>query len=573
MLRAHRHPSSALALALHARPLGLLAATLLAASAGCIGGADSDPADPDTQNESSPLSAQHLTVNLRTYSGNYLVADHGGGAALAATSKAAKGWETFTLSDLDGGSLLSGDLVTLKGSSGQWVSAKNGGGSSLSVTAPASMGWEEFQIVKLDGGGAIVSGDTIALKTHVSGQFVSAINAGGGAVAATAPTAREWETLTLLVPGAGSGPKAGFTHPGVMVNRDQLDFVKGKVAAGASPWKGAFDKAKSSDHASLSYKPSPHATVECGPYSKPDIGCSDEKNDAIAAYTQALLWYLTGNEAYAKSSIHIMNAWSSTLQHHTNSNAPLQSAWVGSVFPRAAELIRHTYTGWAAADVARFEALLRNVYLPEVINGSSSNGNWELSMIEAAIDIGVFLDDQATFDKAVAMWKKRVPAYVYLKTDGALPVPPPSGNKSSSQALIDYWYHQSTFVDGLAQETCRDLGHVQYGLAAMTNAAETALIQGVDLYATEAKRITAAYEFHAQYLDGKAVPGWLCGGSLNAKSPDPMWEVGYNEYAGREGLSLPNTKALLGKIRPTGADHHMVWETLTHAGVGSVGID
>ena len=43
--------------------------------------------------------------------------------------------------------------------------------------------------------------------------------------------------------------------------------------------------------------------------------------------------------------------------------------------------------------------MLRNVYLPEVINGSNSNGNWELSMMEAAIGISVFLEDRATYDR------------------------------------------------------------------------------------------------------------------------------------------------------------------------------
>ena len=38
-------------------------------------------------------------------------------------------------------------------------------------------------------------------------------------------------------------------------------------------------------------------------------------------------------------------------------------------------------------------------------------------------------------------------------------------------------------------------------------------------------------------------------------------------------MSLPHTKNFIAKIRPTDADHHMVWETLTHAEVGSVGID
>ena len=68
------------------------------------------------------------------------------------------------------------------------------------------------------------------------------------------------------------------------------------------------------------------------------------------------------------------------------------------------------------------------------------------------------------------------------------------------------------------------------------------------------------------------MPSWLCGGSLTAVTPDPMWEIGYNEYSDRDGLSLPNTKTLVAKIRPTNADHMMIWETLTHAEVGSIGI-
>jgi hypothetical protein len=32
---------------------------------------------------------------------------------------------------------------------------------------------------------------------------------------------------------------AGFYHPGVLVNRAQLDFIKGKAAAGAETWKSA----------------------------------------------------------------------------------------------------------------------------------------------------------------------------------------------------------------------------------------------------------------------------------------------------------------------------------------------
>jgi len=403
-------------------------------------------------------------------------------------------------------------------------------------------------------GGAIVTPEDASAITSESGSSVDA----GEPIVHTDDAAID------------AGPKA-FVHPGILVNRAQLDFVKSKL--GVEPYKSAFAQTNTSRFGSLSYAPSPIAVVECGSFSNPDIGCTAEKNDATAAYTQALLWSLTGQEAHAKKAIEIMNGWSAVLKDHTNSNAPLQSAWTASVFPRAAEIIRYTYDGWAAADVTRFAAMLRDVYLPKVINGdANSNGNWELSMAEASVAIGVFLDDRATFDKAIAMWRKRVPAYFYLTTDGALPVPPPGGNKNTQAALTTYWYDQTTFSDGLCQETCRDLGHVQYGLAAMINAAETARIQGVDLYGEQAKRITAGLELHAQYLNGAAVPSSLCTGTLTDVSADPTWEIAYNHYANRTKAALPQTKALIAKIRPVDTDHHMDWETLTHAEVGSVGI-
>jgi hypothetical protein len=367
-------------------------------------------------------------------------------------------------------------------------------------------------------------------------------------------------------------PAGGFRHPGVLVNGDQLAFVKAQVAAKAEPWTGAFTAASASRYGSLAYAPAPIANVVCGSFSNPDIGCSAEKSDATAAYTHALLWALTGKQAHADKAIQILNGWSAVLTQHTNSNAPLQAAWVGSVFPRAAEILKHTGAGWAAADADRFAAMLRKVYLPAVIGGAArENGNWELSMIEASIAMAVFLDDQPTFDRAVAMWRARVPAYVYLSTDGPVPVLPPGKAVAASQ-LGAFWLKPTAFIDGLAQETCRDLGHVQYGLAAMINAAETARIQGVDLYAEQATRITRGLELHARYLDRSAGAASPCAGALSAVSPDPMWEIAVNAYEGRLGRLLPAAHRIAVEVRPSGADHHMDWETLTHAGVGNVGI-
>jgi hypothetical protein len=207
--------------------------------------------------------------------------------------------------------------------------------------------------------------------------------------------------------------------------------------------------------------------------------------------------------------------------------------------------------------------MLKSVYLPRVINGSSANGNWELSMIEAAINIAVFLDDKPSFDKAVSMWKARVPAYFYLETDGATPVRAPRGSPS---------WGTSNYVDGLCQETCRDFLHTQLGFGAAINAAETALQQGVDLYAIESRRLRTTMEFHADLLLGKP-PGNVCGGTLDLRVLN-TWQIAYNHYAIRMQQLLPLTGRLIVDnarlIDPT--YKHMSWETLTHADVGWVGL-
>lgn len=359
-----------------------------------------------------------------------------------------------------------------------------------------------------------------------------------------------------------------FVHPGVFVGRGQLNLVRARVLAGRQPWKGAFDRMRASDYASLTWTSHPYEIVECGSYSNPNIGCTEEREDAMAAYTDALMWYLTRDHRYADKAIEIMDAWATTIEDHTNSNAPLQTGWAGVSWSQAGELIRYTYHGWETAKLHRFSDMLRTVYLPTVLPGKPDyNGNWELIMEEAAAGIAVFLDDHAAFDQAIAKTRARVAAYIYLESDGPLPNPPPGGTKNTPEEIVDYWQGQSTFVDGLAQETCRDFGHTGWGFDAAARTAETARIQGVPLYADIQQRLVKAYEFHAKYELGATVPEWLCGGAVDQSLG--FAEVAYNHYHNRIGVSMPKTHQLIQTvIRPAhnGTDDHFIgWETLTNA--------
>ena len=63
-------------------------------------------------------------------------------------------------------------------------------------------------------------------------------------------------------------------------------------------------------------------------------------NDAISAYTHALLWAANRDSRHAEKAIEVMDAWSGILKKHNNSNAPLQAGWAASVWARAAEIVR-----------------------------------------------------------------------------------------------------------------------------------------------------------------------------------------------------------------------------------------
>jgi hypothetical protein len=366
---------------------------------------------------------------------------------------------------------------------------------------------------------------------------------------------------TQTVPATAAPPS--FTHPGVLVSAPMLDFVRGKVDANAQPWRAAYDQMAASSYASLSRTPKPRAVVECGPYSSPNLGCTDERQDAIAAYTLALMWYLTRDSRYATKSIQLMDAWSATITDHTNSNAPLQTAWAGVSWAQAAELIRYAYGTWPNA--TRFATMLRTVYLPEISGGhTTNNGNWELVMMEATLGISVFLEDRAVYDRAVAKYRTRVPAFVYLPSDGSLPRTPPGSGFDTSDEIIRYWHGQSTFAEGLAQETCRDFTHTGYGIASIADFAETTRIQGQSLYPEIQDRLRTALGFQSRY-ELQAPPSWLCGGTIT-RGLGPVTEVGYNHLNTRLGVTMPNTRTYTEGRRPQGTNNLFVaWQTLTHA--------
>jgi len=325
-----------------------------------------------------------------------------------------------------------------------------------------------------------------------------------------------------------------FVHPGVAHSAPSMAFAKQKIEAGEQPWANAWKGIQRSQYASLNWRPKPYSKVERGPSNRPDVGSSEFSDDARAAYYHALCWNLNGNPDHAKKSAQILDAWSAKLKSIGNHDARLLIGMSGYHFCIAAELVKHTWDGWPEQKQNQFATMLREIWYPVIVDFyPSANGNWDASMLQAMMAMGVFLDDRAMFDRAKDYFLKG-------KGNGA----------------IGMYFMES----GQCQETGRDQAHTQMGLEFLANTCETAWIQGVDLYSALDNRLLKGFEYTAKYNLGYDVPyvpyksfeGRYHYRNLSDDSRGrlrPMYERIYNHYHNRKGLKAPFTKQAALKLR------------------------
>jgi hypothetical protein len=340
-----------------------------------------------------------------------------------------------------------------------------------------------------------------------------------------------------------------FVHPGLLHSHEELEFVRKKIGAGEEPWKTAWENLRASSSASLDYKPRPRAEVVRGPYNNPNIGSSELSSDSGAAYTHALQWCLTGNEAHARKAIEILTAWSATLKKVSGHDTKLLIGMTGVQLCNAAELLRHTYTGWAKPDQERFEQLIREILYPPIKDFfPAANGNWDASMIQTMLAMGIFLDDRAMFDRA---------ADYYRKGEG-------------NGAITNYF---NAF--GECQESGRDQAHTQMGLGFLGCAAEMAWKQGVDLYGASSNRLALGFEYTAKFNLGHDVPyepyrsidGKYLYRAISKDSRGrfaPIYERIVYQYHGRKGMEMPFSREAVAKGASGGRSGgaHVPWGAL-----------
>jgi regulation of enolase protein 1 (concanavalin A-like superfamily) len=363
------------------------------------------------------------------------------------------------------------------------------------------------------------------------------------------------DVVLLLICIASQTANAQYVHPGGLHTKADLDRMKTQVAARAHPWIDDWDLLIADPLAQNTYKAA----------ATPNMGSSRQRadQDAHAAYLNAIRWYISGDTSYADAAVRILNAWSSAVnQVPTGTDIPGLIGISIQDFALAGEVLR-IYPGWSAANITAFKKMFTN-YLYPVVNTflTTHNGacishywaNWDAANIGALIAMGVFNDNTAWFNQGVAYY------------EGG------DGNGSIANAIYHLWPGNL----GQWQEAGRDQEHDQLGVGLLGYAAQTAWNQGVDLFGYSSDRLLAGAEYTARYNTNQSVPYTTYNNCDNVRQyyvsangrgrldDRPVWELIYNHYNVRQGLSTPNSQAMAQLMRPEhGSADHFGYGTLT----------
>ena len=146
----------------------------------------------------------------------------------------------------------------------------------------------------------------------------------------------------------------GFLHPGIVMNREELNVMRDMVWLGAEPWASDFEKLLDSEFSSLDRKMS---------YNNYTDLANDTINyamvaDSTAAYELTIMWYITGQQAYADKAMEIIMAWSEGIKKDSAINH-IRVGTSTHKFALAAEILRYTpSSGWTEENTTVFKGFL-----------------------------------------------------------------------------------------------------------------------------------------------------------------------------------------------------------------------
>ena len=204
---------------------------------------------------------------------------------------------------------------------------------------------------------------------------------------------------------------SGFRHPGIGFTKDQLENMRTQVRAQKEPWNTYFNSMLLSAAAS---KTPAIKNIGTDPTKPRFYGLASQGMnsvfiaDANTVYTQAVLYFVTGDETYRANAMKIVRLYEQMdpaqyvyfTDSHIHTGIPMQKMVSG------VEILRYTSAqtpelAWTDADTVNFT---NNLVLPVVQTFNSCNCrfmNQHLYTTIATMTGAIFAENRAEYNKAV----------------------------------------------------------------------------------------------------------------------------------------------------------------------------
>ncbi len=205
---------------------------------------------------------------------------------------------------------------------------------------------------------------------------------------------------------------SGFKHPGVGLTKDNLETMRAEVLAKKEPWNTHFNMMLLSAKASKTPRIS---NVNGTDPSLPRIYGLDSQGaegifiaDALTAYTQAILYYVTGDSVYRANAMRIIRLYEQMdpskyvyyTDSHIHTGIPLQR------MTGAAEILRYTSSqdpalAWTDDDTQKFSTNLVTPVIQTFDNCNCRFMNQHLYTTIAKMSGSIFMGDRDGYNQAV----------------------------------------------------------------------------------------------------------------------------------------------------------------------------
>jgi hypothetical protein len=279
----------------------------------------------------------------------------------------------------------------------------------------------------------------------------------------------------------------GFVHPGIGVSADRLSQARRQVLVGAEPWASYYAAMVATKYASTTFS----SANQGAQTDYPAVDAFNSQavqsrliDDAFRAYTQAILYVITGNPAFRENGLRLLRIWSHMdpakyayyPDAHIHSGVPLLRMLA------AAEILRYSSvnpsgTGydltWQAADTTNLKANLVEPMTATFLFSNKRFMNQHLYSLVGALAGAIFTDNRPRYDERVE----------WFSVNATNPDTYANGGLLSLFRRIDKKDPLNPYGTSFVQhqEMGRDQAHAWDGVAKLSEIARLLTIQGTRL--------------------------------------------------------------------------------------------